>query len=162
MFDYKEYIEPILDFPHEGILYRDIQPLLEDDFMFSAAINELGNKVETPTYWVGIESRGFLLAGALSMKFGGGIKLIRKKGKLPNKRLFSVSYGLEYGKDVLEIDIDRELGSVVIVDDVYATGGTMDAAERLCEEAGLDIIGKLCLVDIGLKKEHDVKCLIKY
>ena len=162
MFDYKEYIEPILDFPHEGILYRDIQPLLEDDFMFSSAINELGNKVETPTYWVGIESRGFLLAGALSMKFGGGIKLIRKKGKLPNKRLFSVSYGLEYGKDVLEIDIDRELGSVVIVDDVYATGGTMDAAERLCEEAGLDIIGKLCLVDIGLKKDHDVKSLIKY
>ena len=162
MFDYKEYIEPVLDFPHEGILYRDIQPLLEDDFMFSSAINELGNKVERPTYWVGIESRGFLLAGALSMKFGGGIKLIRKKGKLPNKRLFSVSYGLEYGKDSLEMDIDRERGSVVIVDDVYATGGTMDAAERLCEEAGLDIIGKLCLVDIGLKKEHDVKCLIKY
>src|SRR6056300_272448 len=162
MFDYKEYIEPVLDFPHEGILYRDIQPLLEDDFMFSSAINELGNKVERPTYWVGIESRGFLLAGALSMKFGGGVKLIRKAGKLPNKKLFSVSYGLEYGKDSLEMDIDRERGSVVIVDDVYATGGTMDAAERLCEEAGLDIIGKLCLVDIGLKKEHDVKCLIKY
>lgn len=160
--DYKDYIEPILDFPHEGILYRDIQPLLEDDFMFSAAINELGNKVERPTYWVGIESRGFLLAGALSMKFGGGIKLIRKKGKLPNKRLHSVSYGLEYGKDVLEIDIDRELGSVVIVDDIYATGGTIEAAERLCEEAGLDIIGKLCLVDIGIKKGHDVECLIKY
>jgi len=162
MFDYKDYIEPVLDFPHEGILYRDIQPLLEDDFMFSAAINELGNKVETPTYWVGIESRGFLLAGALSMKFGGGVKLIRKAGKLPNKKLFSVSYGLEYGKDSLEMDIDRERGSVVIVDDVYATGGTMDAAERLCEEAGLDIIGKLCLVDIGLKKDHDVECLIKY
>jgi len=162
MFDYKEYIEPVLDFPHEGILYRDIQPLLEDDFMFSSAINELGNKVERPTYWVGIESRGFLLAGALSMKFGGGVKLIRKAGKLPNKKLFSVSYGLEYGKDSLEMDIDRERGSVVIVDDVYATGGTMDAAERLCEEAGLDIIGKLCLVDIGLKKDHDVECLIKY
>ena len=162
MFDYKDYIEPVLDFPHEGILYRDIQPLLEDDFMFSSAINELGNKVERPTYWVGIESRGFLLAGALSMKFGGGVKLIRKAGKLPNKKLFSVSYGLEYGKDSLEMDIDRERGSVVIVDDVYATGGTMDAAERLCEEAGLDIIGKLCLVDIGLKKDHDVECLIKY
>jgi len=130
--------------------------------MFSSAINELGNKVERPTYWVGIESRGFLLAGALSMKFGGGVKLIRKAGKLPNKKLFSVSYGLEYGKDSLEMDIDRERGSVVIVDDVYATGGTMDAAERLCEEAGLDIIGKLCLVDIGLKKDHDVECLIKY
>ena len=96
------------------------------------------------------------------MKFGGGIKLIRKKGKLPNKRLFSVSYGLEYGKDVLEIDIDRERGSVVIVDDVYATGGTMDAAVRLCEEVGLEVIGKVALVDIGIKKDHDVNCLVTY
>ena len=165
MFDYEEYIESIPDFPAEGILYRDIQPLLEDDFMFSAAIKDLGKIYEgdnRPTYWVGVESRGFLLAGALSMKFGGGIKLIRKKGKLPNKRLFSVSYGLEYGKDVLEIDIDRERGSVVIVDDVYATGGTMEAAERLCEEAGLEVIGKVALVDIGIKKDHDVNCLITY
>ena len=162
MINFEDYIESIPDFPKEGILYRDIQPLLEDDFVFSQAIKELGSIYEQQTYWVGVESRGFLLAGALSMKFGGGIKLIRKKGKLPNKRLFSVSYGLEYGKDVLEIDIDRERGSVVIVDDVYATGGTMEAAERLCEEAGLEVIGKVALVDIGIKKDHDVNCLVTY
>ena len=162
MINFEDYIESIPDFPKEGILYRDIQPLLEDDFVFSQAIKELGSIYEQPTYWVGVESRGFLLAGALAMKFGGGIKLIRKKGKLPNKRLFSVSYGLEYGKDVLEIDIDRERGSVVIVDDVYATGGTMDAAVRLCEEAGLEVIGKVALVDIGIKKDHDVNCLVTY
>ena len=104
MINFEDYIESIPDFPKEGILYRDIQPLLEDDFVFSQAIKELGSIYEQPTYWVGVESRGFLLAGALAMKFGGGIKLIRKKGKLPNKRLFSVSYGLEYGKDVLEKD----------------------------------------------------------
>ena len=162
MFDYKDYIEPVLDFPHEGILYRDIQPLLEDDFMFSSAINELGNKVETPTYWVGIESRGFLLAGALSMKFGGGVKMIRKAGKLPdrNHTLHAVEYDLEYGSATIEMKPGN--GDVVIVDDVYATGGTMEAAEQLCKMSGYKVIDKLCLVDIGIKKEHDVRCLIEY
>ena len=160
--DYKDYIEPVLDFPHEGILYRDIQPLLEDDFMFSSAINELGNKVERPTYWVGIESRGFLLAGALSMKFGGGVKMIRKAGKLPdrNHTLHAVEYDLEYGSATIEMKPGN--GDVVIVDDVYATGGTMEAAEQLCKMSGYEVIGKLCLVDIGIKKGHDVKCLIEY
>ena len=160
--DYKDYIEPVLDFPHEGILYRDIQPLLEDDFMFSAAINELGKEVETPTYWVGIESRGFLLAGALSMKFGGGVKMIRKAGKLPDRNhvLNQVEYDLEYGSATIEMKPGN--GDVVIVDDVYATGGTMEAAEQLCKMSGYEVIGKLCLVDIGIKKGHDVKCLIEY
>ena len=160
--DYKDYIEPVLDFPHEGILYRDIQPLLEDDFMFSAAINELGKEVEAPTYWVGIESRGFLLAGALSMKFGGGVKMIRKAGKLPdrNHTLHAVEYDLEYGSATIEMKFGN--GDVVIVDDVYATGGTMEAAEQLCKMSGYEVIGKLCLVDIGIKKGHDVKCLIEY
>ena len=162
MIDFKDYIEPVLDFPHEGILYRDIQPLLEDDFMFSSAISELGNKVERPTYWVGIESRGFLFAAALSMKFGGGVKMIRKAGKLPdrNHALHQVEYDLEYGSATIEMKPGN--GDVVIVDDVYATGGTMEAAEQLCTMSGYEIIGKLCLVDIGLKKEHDVECLIKY
>ena len=160
--DYKDYIEPVLDFPHEGILYRDIQPLLEDDFMFSSAINELGNKVERPTYWVGIESRGFLFAAALSMKFGGGVKMIRKAGKLPdrNHTLHAVEYDLEYGSATIEMKPGN--GDVVIVDDVYATGGTMEAAQQLCEMSGYDVTDKLCLVDIGIKKGHDVKCLIEY
>jgi len=162
MFDYEDYIESIPDFPKEGILYRDIQPLLEDDFVFSKAINELGSIYDQPAYWVGIESRGFLLAAALSMKFGGGIKLIRKAGKLPNKRLSKRAYNLEYGKGYLEMDIDRERGDCVIVDDVFATGGTMEAAERLCEDAGLEVMGKLALIDIGIKKDHDVNCLVTY
>jgi len=162
MLDYEEYIESIPDFPKEGILYRDIQPLLEDDFVFTKAINDLGSIYDQPAYWVGIESRGFLLAAALSMKFGGGIKLIRKAGKLPNKRLSKRAYNLEYGKGYLEIDIDRERGDCVIVDDVFATGGTMEAAERLCEDAGLEVMGKLALIDIGIKKDHDVNCLVTY
>ena len=165
MIDYEDYIESIPDFPKEGILYRDIQPLLEDDFMFSSAITDLGSIYKgdnRPTYWVGIESRGFLLAAALSMKFGGGIKMIRKAGKLPNKRLSKRGYDLEYGKGYLEMDIDRERGDCVIVDDVFATGGTMECAERLCQDAGLEVIGKLALIDIGIVPDHDVNCLITY
>ena len=162
MIDFEDYIESIPDFPKEGILYRDIQPLLEDDFVFTKAIDELGSIYDQPAYWVGIESSGFLLAAALSMKFGGGIKMIRKAGKLPNKRLSKRGYDLEYGKGYLEIDIDRERGDCVIVDDVFATGGTMECAERLCEDAGLEVVGKLALIDIGIVPDHDVNCLITY
>ena len=162
MINFEDYIESIPDFPKEGILYRDIQPLLEDDFVFTKAIDELGSIYDQPAYWVGIESRGFLLAAALSMKFGGGIKMIRKAGKLPNKRLSKRGYDLEYGKGYLEIDIDRERGDCVIVDDVFATGGTMECAERLCEDAGLEVVGKLALIDIGIVPDHDVNCLITY
>jgi len=117
---------------------------------------------EKPTYWVGIESRGFLFASALAMKFGGGVKMIRKQGKLPdvNQPLHSVEYDLEYGSATIEMKPGN--GDVVIVDDVYATGGTMSAAKQLCEMSGYDVIGKLCLIDIGIKKGHDVKCLISY
>jgi len=163
MIDYKDYIESAYDFPKEGIEYRDIQPLLEDDFAFTMAIREMGELVgEVPTYWVGIESRGFLFASALAMKFGGGVKMIRKQGKLPdtNHTLRGVSYDLEYGSATIEMK--PGVGDVVLVDDVYATGGTMEASERLCEMSGYDVIDKICLVDIGLKKDHDVKCLITY
>jgi len=163
MIDYEDYIEDAKDFPKEGIIYKDIQPLLEDDFAFSMAIREMGELIEEkPTYWVGIESRGFIFASALAMRFGGGVKMIRKAGKLPNVNhvLRGVSYGLEYGEDKIEMKPGN--GDVVIVDDVYATGGTMTAAEGLATMSGYDVIGKLCLLDIGIKKGHDVKCLISY
>lgn len=164
MIDYKDYIENIQDFPKDGILYRDIQPLLEDDFAFSMAIREMGELIgEVPTYWVGIESRGFLFASALSMKFGGGVKMIRKEGKLPDNGSYlvhSVEYELEYGTDIIEMK--PGVGDVVIVDDVYATGGTMDASQKLCELSGYTVVDKLCLVDIGIKKDHNIKSLINY
>ena len=163
MIDFKDYIENIPNFPKDGILYRDIQPLLKEQRVFKEAIKRMGSMVETPDYWVAVESRGFLFASALSYKFGGGIKLIRKAGKLPNPHLISVDYGLEYGKDTLEISDDNDKGGkVVIVDDVFATGGTIDAAEELCKLAGYDVIGKLCLVDIGLTERTDVKSLVYY
>ena len=165
--NYKDYIENIPNFPIDGIIYRDIQPLLADGFVLDLAIKEMGELIgedNLPQYWVGIESRGFLFASALAVEFGGGVRMIRKKGKLPNNRKFSVSYGLEYGKDELEIAYipQHDLGTCVVVDDVYATGGTMEAGVNLSQMVGLKVVDKLALVDIGIKKDHDVKCLIKY
>ena len=162
---YKEHIGKIENFPIEGITYRDIQPLLANPTVFMDAIKDMGNLLETkPDYWIALESRGFLFASALSMLFGGGVRLIRKKGKLGNNQLMSVDYVLEYCKDSFEMAYLPQfyLGKVVIVDDVFATGGTMKAAEGLCEKLGYEVSDKLCLMDIGIVKDHDVKCLISY
>ena len=164
--DYKKYIDSIHHFPIEGIIYRDIQPLLADSNVFMDAVKDMGRLVDYKNvkYWVGVESRGFLFASALALLYGGGVRIVRKKGKLPNRQLVSVKYGLEYGKDELEMAYipQHDLGSCVVVDDVLATGGTIDAAENLCKMVGLDVIDKLCLMDIGLYDGYDVKSLIKY
>ena len=164
--DYKKYIDNIHHFPIEGIIYKDIQPLLADSNVFMDAVKDMGRLVDYKNvkYWVGVESRGFLFASALALVYGGGVRIVRKKGKLPNKRLFSVKYGLEYGEDELQMAYlpEHDLGTCVVVDDVLATGGTIQAAENLCKMVGLNVIDKLCLMDIGIKKDHDVKCLISY
>ena len=164
MIDFKDYIEDVQDFPIEGITYRDIQPLLEDEEVFYDSIYELGQFVdmEEVDYFVGIESRGFIFASALASINLKPFKMIRKEGKLPDRNhvLHVVEYDLEYGSATIEMKPGK--GKVVLVDDVYATGGTMEAAEELCKMSGYEVIGKLCLVDIGIKKDHDIKCLISY
>ena len=158
--NYKKHIDNIPDFPKPGILYRDIQPLLANPEVFNEAIIDLGTLTdEVPDYWVGIESRGFLFASALSMHFGGGIKMIRKWNKLPKVDLVQASYQLEYGVDIIEMK--EGTGSVVIVDDVYATGGTINAAKQLVEEGGYTLLDTIALVDIGIGKEK-IKSVIKY
>ena len=164
MIDYKNYIESIENFPKEGILFRDIQPLLENSEVFFDALYEMGQMInlEEVDYFVGIESRGFIIAAALASINLKGFKMIRKEGKLPNvdDNLRGVEYDLEYGKD--SIEMKPGTGNVIIVDDVYATGGTMFASELLCKMSGYNVIDKLYLLDIGLKKGHNVKCLITY
>jgi adenine phosphoribosyltransferase len=163
MIDLKEYIENIYDFPQKGIIFRDIQPLLMNQYIFKETIKRMGNIAQIPDYWVGIESRGFIFASALSYKFGGGLRLVRKPGKLPNQNLVSVSYNLEYGNDRLEMGVyPNDSGTCVIVDDVLATGGTIDAVEKLCQEAGLTVIDRICLIDIGISPRTDVKALVHY
>ena len=158
---YKEYIKDVPDFPKEGISFKDISPLLSDREIFKSVINKMAYSVtDPPDYWVGIDARGFIFASAISMVRGGGMVMCRKVGKLPPPTE-SYSYQLEYGEDTLEIQPGN--GSVVIVDDVYATGGTMEAVEKLCEKAGYKVIDKLCLIDLQYLHD-DIKCksLVKY
>jgi adenine phosphoribosyltransferase len=158
---FKQYIESIQDFPKQGILFRDIQPLLEDSEMLADSVYEMSRlvKLDEVDYFVGIESRGFIFASALALHNNKGFKMIRKEGKLPN-RTHGVNYDLEYGSATIEMKSGT--GKVILVDDVYATGGTMDAAVELCKSAGYNVIDKVCLLDIGIVKDHDVKCLITY
>lgn len=160
----KRFIKDIPNFPKEGILFRDIQPLLQDSEAFYDAIYRMGELIdmEKADYFAGIESRGFVLASALASINLKGFKMIRKAGKLPDTEsaLYRVEYDLEYGSDVIEMQ--GGCGNVVIVDDVYATGGTMKAAERLVTFAGYQVIDSICLLDIGMVKNNTTKCLISY
>tara|TARA_R110002167_G_scaffold53866_2_gene153995 strand:- start:543 stop:1022 length:480 start_codon:yes stop_codon:yes gene_type:complete len=155
----KEYIKDIPDFPIKGILYRDIQPLLAHSDAFTHACMQMSWYDPFPDYWVGIESRGFLFAAGIAAMRQGGVKMIRKPGKLPNPNVFSLDYNYEYASGTLEMTPGS--GSIVLVDDVFATGGTMEAAEELAYTCGYDVIGKVCLIDIGLT-ESDVRSVIKY
>ena len=157
---YKSFIHDIKDFPKPGITFKDIQPLLANPVVFDSPIKEMSNLVQKPDYWIGIDSRGFIMASSLSINTGIGLKLIRKKDKLPPP-VTSISYDLEYGSDIIELQPGK--GNVVIVDDVYATGGTMEAAEKLCKEAGYNVIDKLVLIDLCfLHPITNIKSLIKY
>tara|TARA_B100001057_G_scaffold283102_1_gene283491 strand:- start:16802 stop:17287 length:486 start_codon:yes stop_codon:yes gene_type:complete len=160
--NYKKYINDIPDYPSEGILFRDIQPLIANHAAFDLATSNMLNLVDINNidYFIGIESRGFIFSSSLALKSGRGNILIRKKGKLPNENLVSISYDTEYSRDSIEIQEGK--GNVIIVDDVYATGGTMNAAIKLAKKAGFSVIDTLCLIDIGIIKEHGTKCLIYY
>ena len=157
--NYKSFIKNIQDFPKKGVSFKDISPLLSSP-EFPQMIMDMRKLVQQPDYWVGIDARGFLFAGALAYENGGGVIMCRKKGKLPPP-VESYSYQLEYGEDTLEIQPGN--GRVVIVDDVYATGGTMEAVEELCKRAGYTVIDKLCFIDLQYLHEG-VKCksLVQY
>jgi adenine phosphoribosyltransferase len=159
--DLKSYIREVPDFPKIGINYKDIQPLLEDEQAFFEALYQMGELVDLTKvdYFVGIESRGFIFASALAAMNMKGFKMIRKRGKLPPGDLITLEYGLEYGRDIIEME--EGIGNVVIVDDVFATGGTMAAASLVAETAGYQVVDEICLLDIGITK-RDVKCVISY
>jgi adenine phosphoribosyltransferase len=155
----KSLIRDVPDWPKKGVGFKDITPLLASP-QFPMVISALEKLTSKPDFYIGIESRGFLFASALAQKTGVGLLLCRKKGKLPPPTV-SETYDLEYGTDTLEIQPGT--GSVVIVDDVFATGGTMRAAEKLALDAGYTVIDKLCLIDLlNLHEEIEVKSLIQY
>lgn len=138
------------DFPRKGIKYVDIQPLLANETKFKFVIEKMGEMVKKPVFWIGVESRGFLFASALSIKFGGGLKMIRKKGKLPGDNLFSIDYSLEYGLDTIQIEKSNKRVNVIIVDDIFATGGTLSASEKLCELANYNVTDLMTFIDLNI------------
>ena len=161
---YEDYIIEVPDFPVEGVNFKDISPLLANIEVFEKCIEDMGNMVEIPDYWIGIDARGFIFASALSIYFGGGVVMCRKKGKLP-PTVFSHSYGTEYSEDTIQIK--RGSGTAIIVDDVLATGGTLQAANYLAGTAGYDVIDNLVLMDLlyltKIKTFNlEVKSLIQY
>ena len=169
---YEDYIIEVPDFPVEGVNFKDISPLLANEEAFDNWIEDMGEMVEIPDYWIGIDARGFLFASALSIYFGGGIVMCRKGGKLP-PTVFSHSYGTEYSEDTIQIK--RGSGTAIIVDDVLATGGTLKAVNSLTKKAGYDVIDNLVLIDLlyvtriitmvgdGAKEfDLEVKSLIQY
>ena len=146
-----DYIRDIPDFPKEGILFRDITPLLAHKEALVAAIEALAAPFKDThvDYVAAIEARGFIFGSAVARALGAGFIPIRKPGKLPYA-IESVTYDLEYGTDTVEIHKDAiEPGSkVVIVDDLLATGGTMAAAVQLVEMLKADIIGMTFLIEL--------------
>ena len=142
---YKKFVKEVQDFPIKGVNFKDISPLLSDQQMFLYVIRDMGERVRIPDYWVGIDARGFIFASALSIYYGGGVVMCRKEGKLPPPTR-TYGYNTEYSKDVLELK--EGSGEVVIVDDVLATGGTIQIVNKLAENAGYDIVGNVVLIDL--------------
>ncbi len=157
----KDYITDVPDWPQKGIVFKDITPLLKDANAFNHSTLLMRGLLDTNafSYIVGIESRGFIFGSYLAKRMGMGFIPVRKKGKLPPP-VISRDYELEYGTDTLEIKPGE--GKVIIVDDVYATGGTAKATRELCEEAGYEVIDEVYLINLSFLNKDKVKSVITY
>lgn len=143
-------VRTIADFPKPGIQFRDITTLLLDRAGLARTVDALAETVDGPVDLVAaIEARGFVVGGALAVKLGAGLLLIRKDGKLPGATI-AEDYALEYGTDRLAMHVDACTpgARVLIVDDLLATGGTALAAARLVRRAGAEIVGARFVIDL--------------
>ena len=169
----KDYIRTIADFPHEGILFRDVTTLFADARGFRIAVDQMLHPYAgTPIDLVaGLEARGFILGGAIAHQLSVGFVPIRKKGKLPGTTI-SEAYQLEYGEAVMEVHDDaiRAGQRVLIVDDLLATGGTAEAGIKLVERLGGTVVGCAFVIDLpdlgGRRKlealGHEVHALCEF
>jgi adenine phosphoribosyltransferase len=149
--DLKASIRTIPDYPKPGIMFRDITTLLGDARSFRRAVDELvqpwaGMKIDKVA---GIEARGFILGGAVAHQLCSGFIPIRKKGKLPHKRV-SIAYSLEYGLDEMEMHEDAVTRGdrVIVVDDLIATGGTAEGAVKLLRQMGAEVLAACFIIDL--------------
>src|SRR5438045_5667735 len=163
--DLRNAIRTIPDYPKPGILFRDITTLLGNARAFRRTVDELvqpwaGSKIDKVA---GMEARGFILGGAVAHQVSAGFIPIRKKGKLPHKRV-SIAYSLEYGLDEMEMHEDAvERGEkVILVDDLVATGGTAEGAVKLLQQQGADVLAACFVIDLpdlggaDRLRKHDV------
>ena len=161
--DLADFIRDVPDFPKPGILFKDITPLLGSHAAFTACIDRMANEYADKNVDViaAAEARGFLFAAPLALKLGVGMVPIRKPGKLPFKKR-SYSYELEYGTDTLEMHIDGITAgqNVLVVDDLLATGGTVQACCEMIEECNANIVA--CAFLIHLTFLDGAKKLEKY
>ena len=154
----KDHIRDIPDFPKEGIVFKDITPLLADKKAFSYTIDAIAHQFDRDEIdkVLGIEARGFIVAAPLAYRFTAGLIPVRKKGKLPWK-VESQDYELEYGTDSLEMHSDAvtEGERILIVDDVLATGGTAKAVAHLTERCGGKIAGIATIMELSFLNGRD-------
>ena len=172
MTEITNFIRNIPDFPHKGILFKDITPALENPEIFSRIIDKFYEQFKDKNIdkIAAIESRGYLFAAPLAYKLKCGLSLIRKPGKLPAKTI-SESYDLEYGSNILEMHTDtlKKAENVLIIDDLIATGGSAEAACKLVKRLKANIIGTAFLIELKdlngrekLEKFAPVWSLLKY
>ena len=167
----KKYVATINNYPKEGIIFRDITPLMGDGEAYRFSVEEITKfaKEKKATMIVGPEARGFIFGCPVATNLGIGFAPIRKPGKLPRKTL-DEKYDLEYGSNTLCIHEDalKKGDRVVIIDDLLATGGTVKATINLCERLGAKVVGIACLIELvdlkgrELLKGYDVLSLMEY
>jgi adenine phosphoribosyltransferase len=150
--DLKQHIRAIPDFPKPGILFYDISTLLAHPPAWRMTVERLADAVRPhrPDLLIGIESRGFLVAAPLALQLGCGFAMVRKKGKLPG-RTVRYTYDLEYGSDTIEIQEDAIAPGqrVIVLDDLIATGGTMQAAIELAQQCGGTVAAAACIIELS-------------
>ena len=150
--DLKQHIRSIPDFPKPGILFYDISTLLAHSQAWHTTVERLTDAVRplAPDLLVGIESRGFLVAAPLAYALGSGFAMVRKQGKLPG-RTTQFSYDLEYGTDTIEMQVDAIAPGqrVIVLDDLLATGGTLQAAINLVTRQGGNVVGAACIIELA-------------
>lgn len=152
MLDLKPYIRDIPDFPKPGIIFKDITPLLQNPEAFKKTIDHFVERYQNKSIdvVVGIEARGFIFAGALAYRLGASMIPIRKPNKLPYKTI-KETYELEYGTDAMEMHQDaiQPGQKVLLFDDLLATGGTLQAAARLIEKLGGQIVEIATIIELA-------------
>jgi adenine phosphoribosyltransferase len=164
--DLNQLIRTVPDFPTPGVYFKDISPLLADRRALQYTVDSLVEKIDLKDMdaFVGLESRGFIFASMMAVKSNKGFIPFRKKGKLPPP-IIAESYNLEYGSATLEAQSGK--GRVVIVDDVLATGGTLDASIKLATKCGYSVEDVIVLIDLTFLnqfrfKNNKIKSLIAY